>query len=59
MSLEFEWDPDKAASNQRKHRVSFEDAVFADPLAAIFDDVAHSERSSARQCSPCNLKGTS
>lgn len=45
MSLEFEWDEDKAAGNRRKHRVSFEEAasVFADPLAAIFEDEAHSE----------------
>jgi uncharacterized DUF497 family protein len=45
MSLEFEWDEDKAASNQKKHRVTFEEAstVFADPLAAIFEDEAHSE----------------
>jgi uncharacterized protein len=45
MSLEFEWDEDKAASNQKKHRVTFEEAatVFADPLAAIFDDEEHSE----------------
>ena len=45
MSLAFEWDADKAASNQKKHRVTFEEAatVFADPLAAIFDDEVHSE----------------
>jgi uncharacterized DUF497 family protein len=45
MSLEFEWDEDKAASNQKKHRVTFEEAatVFADPLAAIFDDEVYSE----------------
>lgn len=45
MELEFEWDEDKAASNQKKHRVAFAEAttVFADPLAAIFDDVAHSD----------------
>ena len=44
MSLEFEWDDDKAKSNRKKHGVSFEEAasVFADPLAAIFDDKAHS-----------------
>ena len=44
MSLEFEWDKDKASSNQKKHRVTFEEAatVFADPVAAIFDDEAHS-----------------
>ncbi len=45
MSLEFEWDKDKASSNEKKHQVTFEEAttVFADPLAAIFDDVVHSE----------------
>ncbi len=46
MSLEFEWDEVKAASNRKKHRVTFEEAatVFADPLAAIFDDEVHSEK---------------
>jgi len=31
--MEFEWDPHKAESNLRKHRISFEDAiqVFLDP----------------------------
>jgi uncharacterized protein len=45
MSLEFEWDKDKAAANLKKHHVTFDAAatVFADPLAAIFDDQAHSE----------------
>lgn len=44
MSVDFEWDEDKAASNKKKHQISFEEAasVFADPLAAIFDDEAHS-----------------
>ncbi len=44
MSMEFEWDERKAASNWKKHHVSFEEAasVFADPLAAIFDDEIHS-----------------
>lgn len=44
MDLSFEWDPQKAASNREKHRVSFEDAVgvFGDPLARIFDDPDHS-----------------
>ena len=43
--MQFEWDEDKAASNRKKHRVSFEEAstVFADPLAAIFEDEVHSE----------------
>ena len=46
MSLEFEWDPKKAAANLKKHGVSFGEAitVFADPLARIFDDDEHSSQ---------------
>lgn len=42
--MQFEWDPDKAKSNIRKHKVSFEEAVtvFYDPLSATFDDADHS-----------------
>jgi hypothetical protein len=38
--LRFEWDPVKARSNQRKHGVSFEDAmhVFQDPCALSEQD---------------------
>jgi uncharacterized DUF497 family protein len=45
MALRFEWDARKAASNLKKHGVSFDEAVsvFDDPLAAIFDDQEHSE----------------
>jgi len=44
MSVQFEWDQRKAASNLRKHGISFNEAitVFRDQLAAIFDDEAHS-----------------
>jgi uncharacterized DUF497 family protein len=44
--MRFEWDPEKAAGNVRKHGVSFDEAVtvFKDPLAFIFDDAAHSEQ---------------
>ena len=44
MALQFEWNAAKAASNVRKHRVSFEEAasVFGDPLGRIFDDPDHS-----------------
>jgi uncharacterized protein len=44
MGIQFEWDPNKAAANSQKHGVSFDEAatVFADPLARIFDDDAHS-----------------
>jgi uncharacterized DUF497 family protein len=41
----FEWDPSKAAANERKHGVSFEEAstIFGDPLSDTFDDPDHSE----------------
>jgi len=36
----FQWDPDKARANLRKHRVDFADAatVFDDPNALTLDD---------------------
>lgn len=42
--LRFEWDPDKAAGNARKHGVSFEEAetIFSDELASLIDDPDHS-----------------
>ena len=42
--MKFEWDPEKAEINLRKHEVSFEEAitVFKDTLAYIFDDEEHS-----------------
>ena len=42
--MEFEWDPDKAASNERKHGVTFLEAatIFGDPLAITFVDPDHS-----------------
>ena len=38
--MDFSWDERKAASNLRKHGVSFDEAasVFADPLALYIDD---------------------
>jgi uncharacterized protein len=45
MSLEFEWDNNKARKNFRKHGVTFEEAssVFGDPLALTIPDPLHSE----------------
>ena len=45
MELHFEWDPKKAASNLRKHSVSFIEAseVFSDPMAIKLFDIDHSE----------------
>lgn len=41
----YEWDPAKAAANERKHGVSFDEAktVYLDPLAETFDDPDHSQ----------------
>ena len=43
--MEFHWDTKKAASNVRKHGVSFQEAgtVFGDPMALTFDDPDHSK----------------
>jgi len=45
MDIEFTWNREKADSNRRKHKVSFEEAttVFGDPVARIHDDPGHSE----------------
>ena len=43
--LNFEWDPNKAEINQKKHAIAFEEAktVFDDPEALVIDDPDHSE----------------
>lgn len=42
--MKFEWNPKKARSNLRKHKVSFEEAAtaIADPMAATGADPDHS-----------------
>ena len=44
-SLQFEWDARKAATNARKHGVTFEEArtVFLDENARLIDDPDHSD----------------
>jgi uncharacterized DUF497 family protein len=41
----YEWDPQKAKANLRKHRVPFEEAatVFLDPRAVTYPDPDHSD----------------
>ncbi len=41
----FEWDSEKAATNLRKHKVTFDEAVtvFGDAVAVTFSDTEHSE----------------
>lgn len=43
--MKFEWHPQKAAKNIRKHKVSFHEAatVFADPLSITISDPSHSQ----------------
>lgn len=42
--MEFEWNPDKAVLNLRKHDISFQEAttVFGDSLSVTFPDPEHS-----------------
>ncbi|MDX9992845.1 MAG: BrnT family toxin [Anaerolineales bacterium] len=44
MTVRIEWDSRKAATNRRKHGISFDEAstIFDDPLALIFPDDEHS-----------------
>jgi uncharacterized DUF497 family protein len=43
--MQFEWDPEKARLNLKKHGIAFDEAatVFYDPLAATFPDPDHSK----------------
>lgn len=45
LSVEFEWDEQKAASNLDKHSVDFSEAMtlFGDPLEIIIPDPDHAE----------------
>ena len=43
--MEFEWDPDKATENERKHGISFDEAAttFGDSLSLTIPDPDHSD----------------
>ena len=45
MSMQFEWNPEKAKTNLAKHQVDFEEAskVFNDPMFITFLDEEHSK----------------
>jgi uncharacterized DUF497 family protein len=45
MDIKFEWDAAKAASNKKKHNISFEEAktVFFDENAIVIHDPEHSD----------------
>ena len=59
MESQFQWDPQKAIANIRKHGVSFDDAagVFVDPLSLTIPDPAHSTREDRFVTMGCNVKG--
>lgn len=44
--IKFEWDDNKNKINQKKHKISFEEAqtVFYDTKALVIDDPEHSEQ---------------
>jgi uncharacterized DUF497 family protein len=50
MSLQFEWEKNKALANEKKHKISFKEAttVFGDPLAVTIPDPLHSAAEEAR-----------
>ncbi len=43
--MKFDWDPEKAAANQVKHGISFDQAIkaFDDPQAIFIPDLEHSK----------------
>lgn len=57
--MQFEWDREKASSNLKKHRVSFDEAatIFYDPLSATFADPDHSTRERRFLTIGCSSKG--
>jgi hypothetical protein len=50
--LRFEWDPEKAGENGKKHGVSFEEAqsIFADEFATLIDEPDHSSEEDGSSC---------
>ena len=49
--MEFDWDPEKARKNEKKHGISFEEALLAfyDPHAWIELDSVHSSEEDERE----------
>ena len=52
VNTHFDWDTDKDAENQQKHRISFARAqyAFADPQRVIAKDVTHSQTEERFYC---------
>jgi len=54
----FEWNPEKAEANLKKHGVSFEEAetVFSDPLSLTVPDPLHSDEENRFIITGCSEK---
>ena len=54
----FEWDKEKAATNLKKHGVSFEEAetVFSDPLSLTVPDPLHSDDENRLVITGCSIR---
>ena len=57
--MDFEWDPDKAATNLAKYGVAFTDSatIFGDPRALTFADPDHSDEEDRFLTFGCTLAG--
>ena len=57
--MNFTWNPRKAASNRKKHGVSFEEAVtvFGDPLALAIEDAVERRSGSSARVAPRPMRG--
>ena len=49
--MQFDWDENKSAINEKKHRIKFDEAitVFDDPFALIAQDPKHSTATEVRE----------
>jgi uncharacterized DUF497 family protein len=59
MKLIVEWDANKARSNHRKHKVTFEEAktLLRDPLLITFPDELHSHSEERYISIGCSIRG--
>ena len=59
MKLIFEWDENKARSNLKKHKVSFDEAktLFSDPFLITFPDEYHSDSEERLISTGCSARG--
>jgi len=59
MDITFEWSEEKAIKNQKKHKISFNEAktVFSDPFSITIPDPQHSDKEERYIDIGCSSKG--